>query len=327
MKKNAIFAVDQTKGYFVRQFPILTFLFLLLSACSPRLTVDIARQRPPIAENPSVYVIDGQERPQEAEYIGKIAGHGYFDPELAAVKEVLPAGGNVLSINYLHKPLFFSNELYYLEADILYVEHPEALYSAVKRLPIICPITKKHFELSLGISGEPLYAFEVAPLGVEAFPEGPYSATELYGNSYYGRTAGMFTLEAAWQFHKRWALVGSAGYSHVHLDYVDPSTDAVTRQESGDVFTLFGGIRYYYVSRPAFKSYGGLQMGLLFHTGDASFWKNSSLPDRKFSAQYTFWGMSFGSRMFCTLEFYGMGEYYITLMPGFGGKLGIGYRF
>lgn len=38
-------------------------------------------------------------------------------------------------------------------------------------------------------------------------------------------------------------------------------------------------------------------------------------------------GLSFGKKWFGEIEFYGLGDYYTTIFPGCGGRVGFGYRF
>ena len=311
-----------------------SLLFLLLCACSPRITLNIEKELPINYDDGTVYVLDENTKaPPDAEYIGTISVQSSFSNaviELAAINEAFRAGGNVLDIQSLHHVKFFSaGDKASLEGRILSVNNPEYLTNAVVRREnlSIYPLKKKPFELSFSISGEPGYAFEVAPFGFEYFSMGPFSATDLYDYSYYARTSGVFSLEAAWQFNECLALTGSVGYSSFKFSHVDPSTDRMTRTEMGSVFTVFAGLRFYWLSRPVWKTYSAFQGGYYHPMGETSYWQKTAKPDRQFGGQLTLFGLHIGRKSFLVLELYGFGDYYNTILPGAGGKIGYGYRF
>ena len=194
---------------------------------------------------------------------------------------------------------------------------------------LVAPLKSREWELSLGISGLPLYAWEQRPIGVEYWlAGGPTSATKLYSHSFYARTSGMIYLQGAMQFHKRWAAVASLGYSHLDIKYVYPSTGATDWRDQSEGFTAFAGLRYYYVSRPAFKMYAAAQGGLFLHTGGQEYWHMlDDNPKRFLGGQFTFVGMQFGKKWFGEVELWGFGDYYTIILPPSGGRVGFGYRF
>jgi hypothetical protein len=61
---------------------------------------------------------------------------------------------------------------------------------------------------------------------------------------------------------------------------------------------------------------------VFFHSGEIDREK-----DGHWGGQVTFLGMQFGRKWFLDWEMYGFGDYYTTIIPLIGGKIGIGYRF
>lgn len=321
-----------------RAIPYLLFI-LFLTACSPRAVVNLTSSRPRNWDVESVALLEEETAPPaNAEKLGEVFVDDarlfvWKDEPIvihAAAEQVWMSGGNVLHITWRHKPKPISwNDRSRIKGDILYVPDPDSIRTDnfLQVWQSALPLQKKTWELSLGISGMPLYAYELKPLGYEYSLEAPMSASGLYRNSFYATTSGMVSLQAVWQFHQRWAAISSIGYSHLDMKRVRPSTQEVVFHGGEEIFTAFAGIRFYFVSRPAFKLYTAAQGGLFLHFGNTDYWEFLHNPDRLLGGQFTFYGMQFGRKWFAEVEFYGIGDYYCTTLPGLGGHIGFGYRF
>lgn len=316
---------------------LIPFL-ILLASCSPRVTVDLISQRPQNLADPRVAILDeGAPRPQEAKRLGSVhvedrgPDQSYMSALSAASKEAWKAGGNALLVLQSRRaPAHLWTGVSRLYADILYVDGPDStVIGPYLRDPeMLYPPEKKTWELSLGISGMPLSEWTRTPLGIDRKQRyGPMSATQLYENSFYAYTTGFISLQAAWKFHRRWALTGNLGLCNTSFIYVNPSTGVREGHQNSLCFTALAGIRYYYVSRPYFKMYGAAQMGLRFQSAQPRQWAHYSEPERHLGIQMTFCGMQFGQKWFAEVECYGFGDHYATILPFVGGRIGVGYRF
>jgi hypothetical protein len=316
---------------------LIPFL-ILLTACSPRVTVDVFSPRPQNQADQRVAVLEeGAPKPKEAQRLGSLrvedsgSSQGYMASLYAASKEVWKAGGNALLVQQSRRtPGSLWTMQSRLFADILYVENPDStsIGPYLRDFESLNPAEKKTWEVSFGISGMPLSEWTRQPLGADHMRRyGPMSATELYDNSFYARTTGFFAVQAAWKFHRKWALTGSVGFCHTGFTFVNPSTGAKEGYQSSVCVTALAGIRYYYVSRPYFKMYCAGQLGLRFQSSKPEVWTYYSEPERHLGLQMTFCGMQFGKKWFAEVECYGIGDYYVTLLPFMGGRIGVGYRF
>ena len=310
----------------LRHLPIL-FTALFLMACMPRVSVNLTDSRPQDLSREQVAIVEvGDPVPENAEKLGELSvddkrlfAYGDYPIVIgAAAEKVWESGGNVLQLTEKHKsPLITWNDRSRVAGNILFVPDLDSVKTSrmISTYQTNIPLEKRTFELSLGFSGPPMFTFEnIAPA----------TEQDLYIIS--ARTAGVIALQGAWQFHKRWAVIASLGYSHMDIKYEDLYTEITRRQDNSEVFTSFAGMRYYYISRSAFKMYASAQCGLMLHSGGKDYWNGLYYPNRV-GLQLTFIGIQFGKKWFGEIEFYGLGDYYATVFPGCGGRVGFGYRF
>ncbi len=308
----------------LRHLPIL-FTALFLMACMPRASVNLTDSRPQDFTREQVAIVEiGDPVPENAEKLGELSVDDdglltfgdYSVVILAAAEKVWEAGGNVLQLTEKYKaPLITWNDRSRVAGNILFVPDLDSVKTSrmISTFQPNIPLEKRTFELSLGFSGPPFIGQNVP-------------ATEQYQYNITTRTAGVIALQGAWQFHKEWAVIASLGYSHMDIKYEDLYTEITRRRDYTEVFTAFAGMRYYYISRSAFKMYASAQCGLLLHSGGKDYWNRVSYPNRV-GVQLTIFGIQFGKKWFGEIEFYGLGDYYYTLFPGCGGRVGFGYRF
>ena len=297
-------------------------LALTLASCAPRVSVDLLSSRPKDWDYQRVAVIDGDaELPSSAVKLGEVTAEdaplsaSYYDVVLsAAAEEVWKQGGNVLQVTQSSKTPFFAwKGNCSVKGNMLHVPSPDSLAVVryVNTMQAIYPLESNTWELSLSVSGKPAYS-GLMVMDRERPVEGCVET----------KSYGMFSILAACQFHPRWALTGSFGYSHYdHLEYHE---DAWNYTGNGDVATAFAGVRFYHVSRPAFKLYSAVQAGMFYwfnnlHSPRTPYWH--------LGGQLTFLGMQFGRKWFFDWELFGMGDYYITIIPPLCGRIGVGYRF
>ena len=295
---------------------------LILASCAPRVSVDLLSSRPKDWNHDRIAIVqEGTELPSTAVKLGEVRAEGHplsasnFNRVLgAAAEEVWKQGGNVLHVTESHKsPTFVWEGHNSVKGNMLYVPHPDSLIVSryVNTIHTWYPLEKRTWEVSLGVNWKPLYS---GALGMDKrVPEdGIWTRIHTYG---------MVSLQAAWQFDKRWALIGSLGYSYFENQVADD--DGLWKcYGHGNVFTAFVGMRYYYFSRPTFKFYSAAQTGVFFHSGEIGREK-----DGHWGGQVTFLGMQFGQKWFLDWEMYGVGDYYTTIIPLVGGRIGVGYRF
>ncbi|MBQ9548671.1 MAG: hypothetical protein IJV01_05905 [Bacteroidales bacterium] len=323
----------------VRFASFCLLLTVLVVACSPRVTVHLDRSMPQNWEDKRVGLLDlGQEPPPSAEKLGwlavdeKASVFAYWEILNASAFEVWESGGNVLSLTKNHKANEFSlRDHHRIEGDILFVSNLDSI-GVLRRLYAqprkrIMPLEKKEWELSMGISGMPLYAAEISPFGVESFRRNPESATGMYENSFEARTSGVIALQGMYRFHERFAAIASLGYSHLKARNISPSTKTTEAWEHSTIVTAFAGLRYYYLSESFWRLYGAVQCGLFLHDGNSGYWKRLEAPNRSLGGQITFLGVQFGRKWFGEVEVFGLGDNYSVILPPFGGRLAVGYRF
>ena len=295
---------------------------LILASCAPRVSVDLLSSRPKDWNHDRIAVVqEGTELPSSAVKLGEVRAEGHplsasnFNRVLgAAAEEVWKQGGNVLHVTESHKsPTFVWKGHNSVKGNMLYVPRPDSLVVSryVNTVHTWYPLEKRTWEVSLGVNWKPLYSGALV-MDKRVPEDGIWTRIH---------TCGMVSLQAAWQFDKRWALIGSLGYSYFDNQVED--YDGLWRcYGHGNVFTAFVGMRYYYFSRPTFKFYSAAQTGVFFHSGEIDREK-----DGHWGGQVTFLGMQFGRKWFLDWEMYGFGDYYTTIIPLIGGKIGIGYRF
>lgn len=119
-------------------------------------------------------------------------------------------------------------------------------------------------------------------------------------------------LEGLYSFNKRWSVGGSVGYLGTIWKIVDKDTKELHSKTNLTFipFTVEG--RCNYLSRPAVKLYGSLELGALFSVGDGF--------NAAFDFQVNPFGVEFGRKFFGAVEF-GLGMHYT------GARIGLGYRF
>ncbi len=304
-----------------RQSFSAVLLALTLASCAPRVSVDLLSSRPKDWDYQRVAVIDeNAELPSSAVKLGEVTAEdaplsaSHYNVVLsAAAEEVWKQGGNVLQVTQSSKTPFFAwKGDCSVKGNMLYVPCPDSLAVVryVNTMQAIYPLGSNTWELSLSVSGKPVYA---------GIPAMDYKPEEGCVNT---KPYGLFSLLAAWQFHPRWAVTGSVGYSH--FDYREYRADAWNYTGNGDVATAFAGVRFYHVSRPAFKLYSAVQAGAFF------WFKNLDSPVKRnwhLGGQVTWLGMQFGRKWFFDWELLGVGDYYTVIIPLAGGRIGVGYRF
>lgn len=192
----------------------------------------------------------------------------------------------------------------------------DKLLPALALLLVMCPAglaqektqTFKRHEISVGIGGPSLWPL-IDGLGCDDYaPRGILESLyeKKYGDEHYTPS---FTVSHNY-FSKKWLsfntrLTYSAAYNYVytgvdsHVDYLDVSP-AVSITEM---------IQFTYLNREKVRLYSSLG-------GGVSVYKGGILP----SLQFTFFGVSFGKKVFGFVE-YGSGTTYLVLNGG------IGYRF
>ena len=121
------------------------------------------------------------------------------------------------------------------------------------------------------------------------------------------------SVEALYSFNERWSVGINTGYTGCAWKVVNKDTQEMKSYTTLNLIPLTAVGRCNYLSRPAVKLYGSLELGAMFSVG-------GSQIDVVPSVQLNPIGVEFGSRFFGMVEA-GVGMHYTGLMAG------IGYRF
>lgn len=313
-------------------------LLILTVSCSPKIAVSISESFPAIGWKEYSGVMDVKDSiPANAQIIGSFVAESnnsnYRLMYLKISEKAREAGGNVVKLDSIYYAPFegFSGKSR-LYGDILHIDNTDPLafiWEPSNTGDVLHLNTKPSpykYELSIGSAGEPYYAMDVFPFGVmDIWYHGTGSLEMLNSECYDVLVTPTASVEFAYHINANFAIIGSFGCSQARVTYYDPFTESPKSKEELYMFDLLAGLRLSYYRNDFLCCYSQLQFGATAHT-PGTYWNYNEYANSRFGWQVTALGLSFGKRLFGSLEF-GWGSEYCAIGLVTGSRIGIGYKF